>query len=366
MIRIAFLAATLLLQPALVRAEGTPSAVVAKKVGAGWVFTDTKGMTLYTYAQDKPGVSNCKGPCATLWPPLLASSTDAAVLPDWSVVERADGAKQIAYRGMPLYGYTKDTGPGTSFGDAGAWRVAGADMDTPPGIAIGRSLEGRVLTDHRGRTLYFNADDKPSDGAIAKLKSACTKRCLESWKPLIAPSVAVAKGDWSVVVREDGLRQWAFAGKPLYARGGEVEGADARLWHAALVESAPAVPSWVTYQQTDAGELVADAKGLTIYALTTAQPGARVQDFKSPTVCDAACIQTYWRPVVAAGDAKPVGNWTVVKGSDGASQWAYKGELLFTHARDKEPGELAGARFFTRAWHTLPRAGGDMEGMDKR
>ena len=54
------------------------------------------------------------------------------------------------------------------------------------------------------------------------------------------------------------------------------------------------------------------------------------------------------------------------RSADGKDQWAYKGELLFTHTRDKEPGEIAGARFFTRAWHTLTRSGAAMEGMDKR
>jgi predicted lipoprotein with Yx(FWY)xxD motif len=51
-------ALVMLVQPALASAADTPSAVVAKKVGAGWVFTDQKGMSLYTYAQDKPGQSS--------------------------------------------------------------------------------------------------------------------------------------------------------------------------------------------------------------------------------------------------------------------------------------------------------------------
>jgi predicted lipoprotein with Yx(FWY)xxD motif len=252
-------------------------------------------------------------------------------------------------------------------------------METPPEISIGHSLAGRVLADSHGRTLYFNEDDKPQlskpadvsgkvgPGAEIDLRSACTKRCLESWKPLTAPLAAVASGDWSIVVREDSLRQWAFQQKPLYVHFGDVNFSDRRedrVWHAAVVEPAPPLPAWATYRPTDGGEVVADARGFTVYALVE---NAKDGQFGRPlAVCQAECIRTYWRPIVAAPDARPVGNWTVVKGFDGVSQWTYKGELLFTHRRDTEPGELAGTRFFTRAWHTLPRSGQIMEGMDKR
>ena len=37
-------------------------------------FTDAKGMTLYTYAKDEPGKSNCADDCAKSWVPLAAGS----------------------------------------------------------------------------------------------------------------------------------------------------------------------------------------------------------------------------------------------------------------------------------------------------
>ena len=372
-----------LAQPVLAWAEAIPSAIVAKKVGAGWVFTDKAGMSLYTSAQDKPGQSKCQGPCAKVWPPVLATSEAETVgSAEWSVVKRGDGVSQIAFRGMPLYTYAQDSAPGTTFGEgiANAWEVARRDMDVPAGIAINRNGYGRALTDTHGKVLYFNAGDKPQPqktavvygkagiASVAQLKSACTKRCLESWKPLRAPSVAVADGDWSIVEREDGLRQWAYQQKPLYVPIGEIklEQRQDQPWHTALIEAPPPVPPWVTYQNSDAGEVLADSAGFVIYALTTEKLGVRLLEFQSLTSCVGECVRTYWRPIAAAADAKPVGNWTIVKGFDGVNQWAYKGEMLFIHARDREPGELAGSRFFTRAWHTLTRSGEDMEGMDKR
>ena len=39
----------------------------------GKVLTDPKGMTLYIFDKDADGKSVCNGPCATNWPPLMAT-----------------------------------------------------------------------------------------------------------------------------------------------------------------------------------------------------------------------------------------------------------------------------------------------------
>lgn len=93
----------------------------------GTVLTDAKGMTLYTFDRDAtPGKSACNGPCATNWPPLMAGAMESGS-GDWTVITRDDGSKQWAYKGKPLYGWTKDTKPGDTTGDGflnGAWHVA--------------------------------------------------------------------------------------------------------------------------------------------------------------------------------------------------------------------------------------------------
>jgi predicted lipoprotein with Yx(FWY)xxD motif len=45
---------------------------------------------------------------------------------------------------------------------------------------------------------------------------------------------------------------------------------------------------------------------------------------------------------MAAADAQPSGEWTVVKRDDGSSQWAYKGRPLYTWAKDTKPGDRTG------------------------
>jgi predicted lipoprotein with Yx(FWY)xxD motif len=54
-----------------------------------------------------------------------------------------------------------------------------------------------------------------------------------------------------------------------------------------------------------------------------------------------SCIKL-WPPVLASGDAKPVGKWTILTRKDGTKQWAYDEQALYTSILDKEPGEAIG------------------------
>ena len=96
----------------------------AKKAGDG-TWTDAKGMTLYTFDRDAGGKSACNGPCATNWPPLMATG-DAKASGDWTIVTRDDGGKQWAYKGKPLYTWAKDAKPGDKTGDGvnNVWHTA--------------------------------------------------------------------------------------------------------------------------------------------------------------------------------------------------------------------------------------------------
>jgi predicted lipoprotein with Yx(FWY)xxD motif len=92
----------------------------------GKVLTNNTGMTLYTFDKDAAGKSACNGPCASNWPPLLASA-DAKPASSYTIVARDDGAKQWAYKGKPLYTWKNDKKPGDITGDGfanGAWHVA--------------------------------------------------------------------------------------------------------------------------------------------------------------------------------------------------------------------------------------------------
>ena len=91
--------------------------VKSADIGGKEVLTDAKGMTLYTYDKDEQGkASNCYDKCAVNWPPLFATAETKAE-GDFTVIDRTDGTKIVAYKGWPLYLWIKDTKPGNTTGD---------------------------------------------------------------------------------------------------------------------------------------------------------------------------------------------------------------------------------------------------------
>ena len=92
---------------------------------ADGTLTSAAGMTLYVFDRDGGGKSACNGPCAANWPPLLVVG-DGRAAGDWTIIVRDDGGKQWAFKGKPLYTWSKDTKAGDKTGDGvnGAWHVA--------------------------------------------------------------------------------------------------------------------------------------------------------------------------------------------------------------------------------------------------
>jgi predicted lipoprotein with Yx(FWY)xxD motif len=68
-----------------------------------------------------------------------------------------------------------------------------------------------VLTNPAGMTLYTFDRDAADSG-----KSVCNGPCATNWPPLLAAADAKGMGAWSIVTRDDGAKQWAYKGKPLY------------------------------------------------------------------------------------------------------------------------------------------------------
>lgn len=102
-----------------------------------------------------------------------------------------------------------------------------------------RKLNG-LLVDEKGRALYTWDNDKTPG------RSDCNNQCRLLWPPITASADAVPRGVFTLVTRDDGQKQWAFRGKPLYrwvsdkqygdAGGDGVSGA----WHLVRVAPAPA------------------------------------------------------------------------------------------------------------------------------
>jgi len=207
---------------------------VAQSPTLGAYLTDASGRTVYLFTKDtQKGQSACTDACATNWPPVMA--TDATALPDGvpgelTTFDRADGAKQVAYNGIPLYYFAKDA----NAGDANGQGIGGIWFVVPPGAAfgpyppapgkgtpvpastvmVGFSAEyGPFLTDPSGHTLY--SDNKDESG-----KSACTGDCATEWPPLAASDAMMLPtgiaGTLGAIPRDDGSKQVTFNDKPLY------------------------------------------------------------------------------------------------------------------------------------------------------
>lgn len=71
-----------------------------------------------------------------------------------------------------------------------------------------KAMDG-VLVGAKDMTLY--TFDKDAGG-----KSACNGPCAGNWPPLMAAAGDAASGDFSIITRDDGSKQWAQKGKPLY------------------------------------------------------------------------------------------------------------------------------------------------------
>jgi predicted lipoprotein with Yx(FWY)xxD motif len=100
------------------------------------------------------------------------------------------------------------------------------------GARVATTSIGPTLVDAKGMTLYtFGNDTIPR-------KSMCVGQCAGTWPPLAAAANAQAMGDWTIVTRDDGTKQWAYKGKPLYtyrndAKPGDVMGNGRGKWAAA-------------------------------------------------------------------------------------------------------------------------------------
>ncbi|MDE1936267.1 hypothetical protein [Bradyrhizobium sp.] len=100
-------------------------------------------------------------------------------------------------------------------------------------VQVVQTRKGAILADPRGMTLY--TFDRDSFGN----RSTCEGKCSERWKPLVAADDAQAKGDFTVIIRSDGSKMWAYRYRPLYTSQydkvpGDINGYDsANLWHIA-------------------------------------------------------------------------------------------------------------------------------------
>jgi predicted lipoprotein with Yx(FWY)xxD motif len=91
------------------------------------------------------------------------------------------------------------------------------------------------------------------------------------------------------------------------------------------------------------GGVLTNAAGMTLYTFDKDAAGS------GKSTCNGPCAAN-WPPLMAMGDAKPSGDYSIVTRDDGAKQWAYKGRPLYLWAKDAKPGDKTGDGF-NSVWH---------------
>ncbi|MGE4065029.1 MAG: hypothetical protein AB7E79_16815 [Rhodospirillaceae bacterium] len=355
------------------------------------VFADEKGMTLYTFAQDLPGKPTCGAvdDCSKTWHPAIARA-DAQPVEGWSLIDIGEGKKQWAYQDKPLYTYSGDVDIGSVYGNSPArfgrgpkigprgqqspsipkdkplpegWGPAymypAVNVTMPGGFAVREVEDAMALTFVEtlgGKTLYvFNGDAKKAEKECADIA------CRSLWRPVAAPRLAKSTGDFSAVMRDDGINQWTYKGRALFSYNDDYSEGDAfgmnvdKRFSVAAYKRYWNPPTVTTQRTSQMGIVLATAEGKSLYrrsnyifqsggghSLKRGDPirPAVGRDLGADPRCKSECDK--WHPFLAPADAQPWGDWSVVTRPDGKKQWTHRGFALWTFDGDKAPGDLNG------------------------
>jgi predicted lipoprotein with Yx(FWY)xxD motif len=102
--------------------------------------------------------------------------------------------------------------PGIILGLAAASCAQMQSRAPAPYEAPAAAPQEEVLTNGAGMTLYVFDKDVAGSG-----KSACSGQCAANWPPQLAGGDSTPFGKYTIVTRDDGAKQWAYNGRPLYA-----------------------------------------------------------------------------------------------------------------------------------------------------
>lgn len=212
----------------------------------GKVLTSETGKTLYFFASDANGNSNCNGQCAVVWPAYYNENAaeGRGVNPkDIGVITRQDGKKQNTYKGWPLYTYSIDVQTSDIKGDAvgGTWfvakpdyvlMIANAQLVGADGKNYTENLtEGEATTSYftngAGRTLYTFAQDKFNKNNYTKADFS-NDATWPIYQAEAGPIPSVIKKDLVGSITVFGKKQLTYNGRPLYYFGQDTKRGDTK------------------------------------------------------------------------------------------------------------------------------------------
>jgi predicted lipoprotein with Yx(FWY)xxD motif len=216
--------------------------------------------------------------------------------------------------------------------DDGSQAAEDLPLVTPPGILLltqNGSERARIETavavffaDAHGMALYTHGT------------SPCDAACEVLWPPALAPTGAVAQGDFSLLAHGTAT-QWAYRGAALHRHASdtapsEITGEPGGDWYLAVLRPGDGLPrpAGIEVRETPdaAGIALVDGAGMTLY--------------RAPV--DLGTWSSHWTPLAAPAIANPTGDFKPLAREDGITQWTYQGHLLFRYDGDRQPGDANG------------------------
>ncbi|MDB5425365.1 MAG: hypothetical protein JWQ29_2781 [Phenylobacterium sp.] len=251
--------------------------------------------------------------------------------------------------------------------------AAGGAFAAPPAkgappVSVQQTEEGPVWATASGLTLYVRKADNSAPGKstcnedrpttaissaseVVPIPAASIRRtCLQKWPPLLAGADAQPQGLWSLITRNNGARQWAYDGHPLYLsskdrRPGDLNG----LGHfqrgatgsGRLAFAPVGLPPGMKLVHQEEGLVLATTDGRPFYVRRGVQ-----------RVC-SGCGEALQPVLAPALGSSSGGDWSIVNAT-GARQYAFKGEALYVPPAEMDQAEIG--RGWTKAiWR--PTAG---------
>jgi predicted lipoprotein with Yx(FWY)xxD motif len=220
----------------------------------------------------------------------------------------------------------------------------GFGPDAPARLQV--TDDGPVLVTPAGMALYFHNPDSSRPGhslctnAVTRAypdvlggfgdvpvpRPQETKSCIDKNPPLLADAQARPHGDWSIIERPEGTKQWAYDGRPLYTsardkqpgeRNGEVMQYSSRF-SLAVAKDTLGLPPGIESTTLEENQVLAAAKG---HRLLFTPKGKR------PRICEGC--EGPLEPMTAAALARVGGDWSLVDAGRGRVQYAFKGKPLY-------------------------------------
>ena len=222
-----------------------PGQFIVDQTNLGRQVTLANGFVVYAWDGDGANKSKCVDACLKSWTPVLAPEVGTQAREDWTIVERAPGVKQWAFRKQPLYTFIGNSSPGMEQGgETPGWHLVYTQTApaVPREFTAQETPGGIVLADAHGKSIYvYNCGDDsmdqlacdhpdtPQEYRYAVCGGGDAGRCLKNFPYVIADKNAKSGNrTWTVMDidpatghrakpgQADALHVWAYRDRPVF------------------------------------------------------------------------------------------------------------------------------------------------------